>query len=136
MIKAEALTQDFIHGQLDASLDAVEAALCAIYDRQRAEEALGLGLISSNSVGFSRYDREFCSSLVLQIKGGRRLTFRQCEFARRKLKVNYWRQLITLMTTELPDAMVDVSSAPRSAPNAPVVLSERTRAAISASGSW
>jgi hypothetical protein len=97
------LTEEFIHRQLDASQDAVEVALCAIYDRQVAEEKLHAFAVQTDGVRFSPNDQEFCTSLVHQIKRGRRLTEKQLYHARRKCK-KYWRLLVICMTTELPAA--------------------------------
>lgn len=101
MSKTEHLTQDTICRQLDASREAVEAALCAIYDRQTAEEKAFGQTIASNGVGFNRFDSEFCTSLVQQLKRGKSLTPRQLAPARLKMK-RYWRQLLTVMNTEPP----------------------------------
>lgn len=106
MSKAEQLTRDFIEGQLDASREAVEAALVAIYERQTQEERVGAYSIETNGVGFSKFDADFCTSLVQQIKRGKSLTERQLPFARKKMK-RYWRQLIVVMTTKVPEPMVD-----------------------------
>jgi hypothetical protein len=100
-------TQDQIHRRLDSSQDAVEAALLIIYDRQTAEERAGAYTKIQNGVGFSKFDAEFCTSLVEQLKRGRKLTERQLPYARKKMK-RYWRQLVTCMTTEVPDVLVDM----------------------------
>jgi hypothetical protein len=94
-------SQDLIHRRLDASQEAVEAALMVIYDRQTAEERAGAYARETNGVGFSKFDAEFCTSLVEQLKRGKKLTPKQLEVARRKMK-RYWRQLVTCMTTEPP----------------------------------
>jgi hypothetical protein len=104
--KTEHLSQEFIHAQLDASQEAVEAALLAIYERQTAEERLHAFTHVENGVGFSKFDAEFCTSLCVQLQRGRKLTPRQLEVARRKTK-RYWRQLITLLSTEVREPLVD-----------------------------
>ena len=104
--RAEQLSQEFIWGRLDASSDAVEAALVAIYERQTLEERAGRYSVLTNSVGFNKFDAEFCTSLVVQIQRGRHLTPRQLPHARKKMK-RYWRQLITIQTTHVPEPMVD-----------------------------
>jgi hypothetical protein len=113
--KAEHLTQDFIHGKLDASSHAVEAALLAIYERQTQEERCGAYSIETNGVGFSKFDADFCTSLVEQLKRGRHLTERQLPIARRKMK-RYWRQLVTCMTTEVGQLPPVVRNDPIPAP--------------------
>ena len=60
--KAEAITQEFIHGKLDASAAAVESALLAILERQTAEERAGKYSVITNGVGCSKYDAEICTS--------------------------------------------------------------------------
>jgi hypothetical protein len=107
MNRTEHLTQEFIHRQLDGSQAAVEQALLAIYDRQTQEERIGRRTISSNGVGFNKLDAEFCTSLVHRLKSGKPLTSGQLPYARQKVK-KYWRQLVTIMTEPLPDAMVDI----------------------------
>lgn len=138
MNKAEQLSQDFIHGQLDGSQKAVEVALIAIYERQTQEEKVGAYAIQTNGVGFSKFDAEFCTSLVQQLNRGRSLTPRQLEVARKKIK-RYWRQLITCMTTEVPVPMVDndrPTVAPmRRAPALPYVAPTVERAS-ELYGSW
>jgi hypothetical protein len=107
MTKAEEHTQEFIHARLDASQDAVEAALLAIFERQTQEEKLGAYTHVANNVGFSKWDAEFCTSLVMRLKSGKHLTPNQLPHARRKMK-RYWRQLITCMTEKLPDPLVEI----------------------------
>jgi hypothetical protein len=114
MNKTEALSLELIHRKLDASQEAVEAALIMIYERQTAEERLGRFSVQTNGVGFSKFDAEFCTSLVDQLKRGRRLTPKQLAIARKKMK-RYWRQLITTMTTTLPEPLVDDAPEPKAA---------------------
>jgi hypothetical protein len=134
MNKAGHLTQEFIWGQLDGSQAAVEAALVAIYDRQTAEERAGAYTRENNGVGFSKFDAEFCTSLVQQIKRGKPLTPRQLEVARKKAK-RYWRQLITVMTTAAPQPVeIDAPVPVAQRPIAPTL--ERSREAASSYASW
>lgn len=100
-------TQEEIHRRLDGSQEAVEAALLLIYERQTQEERAGAYTRVHNGVGFSKFDAEFCTSLVDQLKRGRKLTERQLPYARKKMK-RYWRQLVTCMTTKVPEVMVEV----------------------------
>lgn len=95
------MDREQIERTLDASREAVEAALVAIYDRQTAEEKAGHYSREQNGVGFSKFDAEFCTSLVQQIKRGRSLTPNQLAVARKKTK-RYWRQLLVVMNTEPP----------------------------------
>lgn len=130
-MRTDHLSQDFIHRQLDASQDAVEAALLAILDRQTAEERAGYYTREANGVGFSKFDAEFCTSLCHQLKMGRKLTPRQLEVARKKVK-RYWRQLITVMTTEAPMPVGDnAQEAVKVLPRAEVA--QEARIAV---GSW
>ncbi len=137
------LTQDVIWSHLDSSQAAVEAALLAIYDRQLQEAKLAPYMNLANRVGFDSGDLMFCSSLCSQLRTGRSLTPKQHEVARRKCK-KYWRQIVTLMTTALPDVMVEAPApTPAEIPahllragDHPSPISPMQRIAAEAYGSW
>lgn len=103
-------TREEIERVLDASSQAVEAALVAIYERQTAEEKASRHTRQANGVGFNKFDAEICTSFVLRIKSGKPLTPNQLPIARKKMK-RYWRQLLTVMHTEPPKPCEDVGPA-------------------------
>jgi len=87
--------KDSIQALLDKSDKAVGRALTAIYALQTADEKASGATKHENSVGFSAFDAEFCSSLARQVNKGWQLSPKQMAMARNKMK-RYHRQLVEI----------------------------------------
>ncbi|MFA6569981.1 MAG: hypothetical protein WCT77_01955 [Bacteroidota bacterium] len=84
---------------LDTNNEAVYRAMLRIYDRQTRTEQINQNTEDWNSVGFTGVDGEIMSSFTEAYKKYGRLTEKQMNIARKKMK-KYWKQLLDCMKQE------------------------------------
>jgi hypothetical protein len=77
---------------LDKNDQAVIRAMHAIQDRQTADEQAGHTTRHTNGVGWSKFDAEWMSEMIIGYRRWGRLTPKQMAITRNKVK-RYWRQL-------------------------------------------
>ncbi|ATS92371.1 hypothetical protein DLP05_115 [Stenotrophomonas phage vB_SmaS_DLP_5] len=84
-----------IQALLDSNDRAVYRAIILINDRQTASEKAHNAAEEENGEGWSKFDAEFMSNMAHAIRQYGKLTERQMEFARPKIK-RYWKQLMII----------------------------------------
>jgi hypothetical protein len=94
-------TKENIIELLETRRDAIERAILALYRLQTEDEQSSQETKHSNGVGFNGADARFMSSLVdWMINKGRRLSFKQAEAAKNKLK-KYANQLANIANKKI-----------------------------------
>ena len=93
-------TKEYIADLLARNSEAVERAICRLYERQTASEQSSATTEEDNGVGFSGCHAGIASSFAVQIltsdyPAGRRLSPKQLPIARR-IVLRYTRQLVEI----------------------------------------
>lgn len=106
------LNRDNIEATLDASRQAVEAALLGVYDRQTVEIRMPKTSPFYSGIGFAPDDRDYMATLAAQLKRGKALTPVQLDIARRKMKRN-WGQIVALdKARAIPESVIKAMDCP------------------------
>ncbi|QIN95275.1 hypothetical protein DLP3_112 [Stenotrophomonas phage vB_SmaS_DLP_3] len=87
--------KEAIQQLLETNDRAVYRAIKLINDRQTEGEKARHAAEEENGVGFSKFDAEFMSNMAHAVTQYGKLTERQMQFARPKIK-RYWKQLMEI----------------------------------------
>jgi hypothetical protein len=93
--KTQAEAKRVIQASIDANDRAVYKALLIIYSQQTASEQACQTTQELNKRGFGAFDAEILSSFAEQVRERGRLSAKQMELARKKIR-HYWKQLAIL----------------------------------------
>jgi hypothetical protein len=89
----------FLKGKLSSDDRWALRALMVVYSFQTVEERLQMVTKVENSVGFTGYDAEFLTGLVVQYKGSGSLSSVQLKCLR-KMMPKYWKQILEVSDRE------------------------------------